>query len=196
MEALLELGEDLLGLLPEAAGEEGPSAELDVDPLLELGIGVGDLGVGGHEEAGCGGRSGFAAGDPVGEAHELLARPLADDDLVEEGSVEGSVNRVEGARVDVRDGDETLELLVLEQGAGEGGCGPTKLVGQLGLFGEEELDVLGQGRALLGRLLLQIQLDERVDVARNDFVGDGIDEGPSSSCERMKMPVRDLWSLE
>ena len=56
-------------------------------------------------------------------------------------------------------------------------------MGGLDLVGEEELDVLGQGRALLGRLQLQMQLDERVDVARNDFVGDGIDEGLSSSCD-------------
>ena len=67
--------------------KEGPSAELDVDPLLELGIGVGDLGVDGHEEAGCGGRSGFAAGDPVSEAHELLARSLADATILSRRAV-------------------------------------------------------------------------------------------------------------
>ena len=125
----------------------------------------------------------FAAGHPVGEAHELLARPLADDDLVEEGSVEGVVDRVEGARVDVRDGDETLKPRVIQHGAGDGDGGPAKLMGGLDLVGEEELDVLGQGRALLGRLQLQMQLDERVEVARNDFVGDGIDEGLPSSCD-------------
>ena len=83
----------------------------------------------------------------------------------------------------MRDGDETLELLVIQHGAGDGSGGPAKLVGGLDLVGEEELDVLGQGRALLGRLQLQMQLDERVDVARNDFVGDGIDEGLPSCCD-------------
>ena len=38
---LLELGEDLLGLQPEAAGEEGLPGKLDEDFLLELARGIG-----------------------------------------------------------------------------------------------------------------------------------------------------------
>merc|ERR1712086_1136316 len=132
-----------------------------------------------------------------------LARPLADDDLVEEGSVEGVVDRVEGARVDVRDGDEALKPRVIQHGAGDDGWGPTKLVGRLDLVGEEELEVLGQGRALVGRLLLQMQLDERVDVARDDLVGDGIDESFSSRCDEdedagarpLVARLADLWRV-
>lgn len=75
VKALLELGEDLLGLLPEAAGEEGLSAELNVDPLLELGIGIGDLGIDRHKEAGCGGQ----ARQVVDDEHDS-AGPFADDD--------------------------------------------------------------------------------------------------------------------
>ena len=47
---LLELGEDLLALPPEAAGEEGLSSELNAGSLLEVGVGIGDLGVDGHKE--------------------------------------------------------------------------------------------------------------------------------------------------
>ena len=95
------------------------------------------------------------------------------------------------------DAPQTLLLVVTQQGAGDDGSGPTKLVGRLDLVGDEELDVLGHGRALVGRVRLLKQLDERVGVARNVFVGEGIDVNPSpcSVATRMKMPVRVLWSL-
>ena len=71
----------------------------------------------------------------VNEAHDLLASSLAGDDLVEEDSVDGVVDRGDGARVDVRDREKTTELVVIQQGAGDDGCGPTKLVGQLDFVG-------------------------------------------------------------
>ena len=120
-------------------------------------------------------------------------------DLVEEGMVDGIVDRGDGALVDVRDRDETVEqLAVREHGFGDGGSGPTKLsfVG-LDLVGDEELDVLRDGRAKVWRVRLQKQLDERVAVARNDFAGEGIGVNSSPSCdEDENAGVRVLWSLE
>ena len=162
---LLELGEDLLGLPPEAAGEEGRPSELLVGPLLEVGVGPGDLGVEGNEEGGCG----CKPRKPVDEAHDLLAGPLADDDLVEEDLVDGVVDRSEGALVHVRDGDEPVELGVVHKGAGDGGSGASKLLGQLDLVGEGELNVLGHARATLRGVRLLVQLDQRVGVARDDL---------------------------
>ena len=176
---LLELGEDLLALPPEAAGEEGRSSELNVGPLLEVRVGTGDLGVEGHKEDGCGGRS----RKPVDEAHDLLAGPLSDDDLVEEDLVDGVVDRSEGALVNVRDGDETVELGVVHQGASDGGSGASKLLGQLDLVGEEELNVLGHARATLRGVQLLVQLDERVRVARDDFAGEGFDVDGAPGCD-------------
>ena len=111
----------------------------------------------------------------VDEAHDLLAGPLSDDDLVEEDLVDGVVDRSEGALVNVRDGDETVELGVVHQGASDGGSGASKLLGQLDLVGEEQLNVLGHARAVPRRLLMQ--LDERVLVARDDLAGEGFDVG-------------------
>ena len=109
------------------------------------------------------GRSSTTSMTPRGRSPTMI-------DLVEEGMVDGIVDRGDGALVDVRDRDETVELAVREHGFGDGGSGPTKLsfVG-LALVGDEELDVLRDGRAKVWRVRLQKQLDERVAVARNDF---------------------------
>ena len=56
----------------------------------------------------------------------------------------------------MRDGD--VELGVVHQGASDGGGGASKLLGQLDFVAEEELNVLGHARAVLRRLL--VQLDE------------------------------------
>ena len=66
----------------------------------------------------------------------------------------------------------------------------------LDLVGDEELDILRDGRAKLWRVRLQKQLDERVAVARNDCAGEGIDVIFPPVAMRMSMPVRVLWSLE
>ena len=111
---------------------------------------------------------------PVDEAHDLLAGPLADDDLVEEDLVDGVVDSSEGALVHVRDGDEPVELGVVHKGAGDGGSGASKLLGQLDLVGEGELNVLGHARATLRGVRLLVQLDQRVGVARDDLAGEGL----------------------
>ena len=59
--------------------------------------------------------------------------------------------------------------------------GASKLLGQLDFFTEEELDVLGHARAVLSRLL--VQLDERVPVARDDLAGEGFDVDCASGCD-------------
>ena len=68
VKALFELGEDLLGL-----SSPKPPARRGSRPL---GIGIGDLGIDRHKEAGCGGQ----ARQVVDDEHDLLAGPFADDD--------------------------------------------------------------------------------------------------------------------
>ena len=95
----------------------------------------------------------------------------------------------DGALVDVRDRDETVELVV---------AGPPNCFGRILTLSATMSSTYSEMVARRsGASDLQKQLDERVAVARNDYAGEGIDVNfPSAVAMRMKMPVRVVWSLE
>ena len=112
--------------------------------------------------------------------------PVADGKFVE---AHAGAKWADGALVDVRDRDETVELVV---------AGPPNCFGRILTLSSTMSSTYSEMVARRsGASDLQKQLDERVAVARNDSAGEGIDVNfPSAVAMRMKMPVRVLWSLE